>query len=346
MSKFNVAVVGCGKMSTAWIEYAIAHKEKIEIAALVDIAPENAKNIAEQYKLDCPVYTSLTQALKEAKPNLVFNITVPEAHFAVASEALRAGCDVFGEKPLMPTCEEAKEIIRISDETGKNYSVMQNRRYTNGIRSLRKFLETKKIGDVGFVCTDFSVAAHFGGFRDVMDNPLILDMSIHHFDAARYIMGADPVSVYCNEFNPKGSWYKGNAAAVIIYEMSDGSVFSYRGSWCSEGPHTSWEANWDIWASEGHVNLNGRDLPIYEEILPSSESQYGGMLHIHDIRKQDVEDTWKGNSAHPGCLDEMFGALEAGKRSETDCRDNIKSLMMALKAVESAQKGQKLYFDF
>lgn len=59
-----------------------------------------------------------------------------------------------------------------------------------------------------------STSAHFGGFRDKMPSPLILDMAIHHFDLARYMSGADPVAVYAKEFNPAGSWYKGDVSAT------------------------------------------------------------------------------------------------------------------------------------
>ena len=37
-----------------------------------------------------------------------------------------------------------------------------------------------------------------------MDSPLVLDMAIHTFDQARFITGANPISVYCHEFNPPG----------------------------------------------------------------------------------------------------------------------------------------------
>jgi predicted dehydrogenase len=92
-------------------------------------------------------------------------------------------------------------------------SVMQNHRYLKKIHT---------IGTVGSVHADFFLVPHFGGFRDLMDSPLILDMAIHTFDQARLITEANPVSVYCHEFNPPGSWYKGNASVICIFEMSDG----------------------------------------------------------------------------------------------------------------------------
>src|SRR5581483_10997567 len=139
-----------------------------------------------------------------------------------------------------------KEVLRVAQKTGNTYSVMQNRRYLKQIRAFRDLLASEAIGTVGSIHADFFLGPHFGGFRDAMESPLIVDMAIHTFDQARFITGADPASVYCHEFNPPGSWYEGNASAICIFEMSDGSVFSYRGSWCAEGLNTSWESDWRV----------------------------------------------------------------------------------------------------
>ena len=37
------------------------------------------------------------------------------------------------------------------------------------------------------------------------------------------ITGADPVSVYCKEWNPAGSWYDRDASAVAVFEMTGGT---------------------------------------------------------------------------------------------------------------------------
>jgi predicted dehydrogenase len=215
---------------------------------------------------------------------------------------------------------------------------MQNRRYDANIRALREIIQTGTIGSVGYVGADFFLGAHFGGFRDAMESPLILDMAIHTFDQARFITGADPVSVYCQEFNPPGSWYAGNASAICIYEMSDGTVFCYRGSWCAEGAPTSWEAAWRVTGASGTAVWDGVEAP-YAEIVASGD-QTGKF--IRDYTRVDPEANWPGRSGHAGCLDEMFAALQEGRRAETDCRDNIKSMAMVLGALDSAKLGQKV----
>ncbi len=59
---------------------------------------------------------------------------------------------------------------------------------------------------------------------------------------------------------------------------------------------------------------------------------------------------WIGNEGHVGCLDEMFMALIEGRKAETDCSDNIKSMAMVFGAIESAKTGKKIilhgYFDW
>jgi predicted dehydrogenase len=76
------------------------------------------------------------------------------------------------------------------------------------------------------VNADFYIGAHFGGFRDQMQHVLLLDMAIHSFDQARMVMQADPVSVYCREWNPKGSWYQHGASVVAVFEMTGGIVYT------------------------------------------------------------------------------------------------------------------------
>src|SRR5262249_47712860 len=187
--------------------------------------------------------TDLREAIARAKPDFVVDVTIPEAHHDVTLTALAAGLPVIGEKPMADTMERARAMVRASEQAHKIYMVSQTRRYNNNLAAMRALI-ADQVGDLGILNSDFYIGAHFGGFRDEMKSPLLLDMAIHTFDAARYLSGADPVAVYCEEFNPSWSWYQGDACATAIFEMSGGLRFTYRGSWCSEGRHTSWESEW------------------------------------------------------------------------------------------------------
>jgi predicted dehydrogenase len=229
-----IVVAGCGGMSNTWLDY-VQQRENAEIVGLVDVNLDAAESLAKQRGLNVPTYTQLSQALEKTNANLVFDITIPAAHKQIVTTALESGCHVFGEKPMAESLEDAKEVLEFSIRTEKKYTVMQNRRFNKQIRAFQRLVSSDVIGKLGSIHADFFLGPHFGGFRDLMKSPLIVDMAIHTFDQARFITGADAVSVYCQEFNPPGSWYDGNASAICIFEMSNGSVFTYRGSWCAEG---------------------------------------------------------------------------------------------------------------
>ena len=335
MKRFRILVVGCGGMSRAWLEYAVA-REDAEIVGLVDIKVENAEAKAKQFGLTVPCSSDLDAALTGTGANLVFDVTVPESHTAVTRKAFRAGCDVFGEKPLSSSIDEARETVREAARSGRTYSVMQHRRFLKGIRAYRDCVG--RLGDIGIVNADFYIGAHFGGFRDLMESPLVLDMAIHTFDQARFLCGADPVSAWCREFNPGWSWYKGAASAVCVFGMSDGSVFTYRGSWCAEGAPTSWEASWRIIGSLGTGVWDGSSPPFAELVQPSPANAF-----TRDVKRVEAPGDWQGREGHQGALDEMFRALLEGRKAETDCADNLKSLEMVFAAKESARTGKTMH---
>lgn len=336
-AEHRVVIAGCGAMANEWIGYAMKRQD-VEIVALVDIRRESAQALAEKYGLDSPIFTDLEQAIKVTGANLVFDVTVPSSHFHIASTALKLNCNVFSEKPLAETMEECNQIVSLAELTGRTHAVMQNRRYDPRIRSLRELIEVGTVGRTGYIGASFFLAPHFGGFREAMDSPLLLDMAIHTFDQARYISGADPVTVYCQEFNPPGSWYEGKAAAVCIFEMSDHSVFCYQGSWCAEGAPTSWEASWRIQGEKGAILWDGAGMP-YAEVIAGGDPT--GQF-IRDYMRIEGNAVAMEETFHHGCLQEMFQSLAEHRPAETDCRDNRYSMAMVLGALESAKCGRKL----
>ncbi|WP_108991132.1 Gfo/Idh/MocA family protein [Paenibacillus agaridevorans] len=334
---YKVVVAGCGGMANIWVKDALARKDT-QIVGLVDIRLESAQAMAERHGLSCGLYTDVAEALSETGANLVFDVTIPASHYAVCSTAMRHGANVLGEKPMSESMEEARELVALSDRTGRSYAIMQNRRYNAPMRSMRRYIQEGGVGRIGYVGADFFIGPHFGGFRDAMDSPLILDMAIHTFDQARYLTGSDPVSVFCHEYNPPGSWYTGNASAVCIFEMSDGTVFAYRGSWCAEGAPTSWDAVWRINGEDGTVVWDGHGDP-YAEIVVAKD-QTGKFMN--EFSRVTLSASSEGRSGHEGCFDEMFASLKEGRQAETDCRDNIKSMAMVYGAIDSARTGVKV----
>jgi predicted dehydrogenase len=323
----RVVLVGAGNMGRHWLD-VIAQTPEVRLVGLVDLAVDLAKGAAEQRGLDIVVGDSLDAVASESGAQAVIDVTVPPAHHAVNTEALFAGLPVLCEKPIAPTVAETLSLAAAEEVTGQLLMTSQSRRYYPALAELK--LALPALGQVGIVSTEFFKAPHFGGFRDEMAHPLLVDMAIHSFDVARYLLDADPVSVDCRTFNPEWSWYRGDAAATATFVFDDGTRFGYTGSWCSPGLETSWNGNWRISGALGSASWDGEGRPRVELVDESARQQ---------------SRTPQGRSEIAGALDEFVGALRTGVVPSGDVHSNVYSLAMVEAAVLSAENERTVQLD-
>ena len=333
----KVVLAGCGGMSGVWMK-TVNELPGVEMVGLVDINEEAAKKRKEEFAFQHAITdTDLACVLEKTKPDIVFDCTIPEAHVSVTLTALTHGCHVLGEKPLADSMDNARKMVEAAQKAGKLYAVIQNRRYLPSARRVQHFLRSGSIGQLTTVNCDFYIGAHFGGFRDHMRHVLLLDMAIHTFDAARFLTGADPLAVYCKEWNPIGSWYDRDASAIAIFELSNGIVYTYRGGWSAEGLNTSWECDWRFIGDKGSAKWDGGD-----NFQGQVVSETGGFFSKHqDLPLLNVDTTGKVDG-HAGLIREFVQCVRTGTTPETICTDNIKSLSMVFGAIKSVETGQRV----
>ncbi|KIV66238.1 Small Molecule Metabolism [Rhizobium sp. UR51a] len=328
-------------MAKGWLRAIQSSPEiagEIRIAGLVDLNEGTARALAEEFALTGAVIgTDLRAVLAETRADILFDIVIPQARFAVVEAGLAAGCHVLSEKPLAASMEEAATLVELAKKAGRIHAVVQNRRFVSGIRRLRRTLEEGVIGELTAIHCDFFLGPHFGGFREEMKNVLLLDMAIHTFDAARFVANEKPLSVFCVEKNPAGSWYAHGASANAIFEFSNDVVFTYRGSWCAEGERTSWEARWRLIGSKGMILWDGED-GFSASVAGNEQGLLRGFktVNVFDV----VSD--KDTRGHASVILSFLGSMRTGEMPETASFDNINSLAMVMGAIESARLGQRV----
>ena len=334
----RAVLCGCGAMARGWLQAVQTSPEikgQVEIVGLVDLDPVLAESLASEFGLSNAVIgSSLDEVLLQTKPDLLFDVVVPAARETVVATGLEHGCHVLSEKPLAVSMSQAKALNALAASKGRVHAVIQNRRFIPGIRRLRLAVEQGLIGELTALHCDFFLGPHFGGFREAMENVLLLDMAIHTFDAARFVSGKTPQTVYCLETNPKGSWYAHGASANAIFKLSDDCVFTYRGSWCAPGRPTSWESSWRLVGTEGMITWDGADA--FEATVAGQEPGLLPGFVTREVPAAPAEDRTHG---HASVIADFVRAVERGYAPETVATDNIKSLAMVLGAIESARTG-------
>ncbi|MDP9794036.1 putative dehydrogenase [Catenuloplanes nepalensis] len=315
----RVVVIGAGAMGRAWIR-TVADDPDVDLAGVADLNLDAATEAAGE---GVPAARDGVALAKETGADAVIDVTVPAAHHPITTEALFAGLPVLGEKPVAETVTQALSLVAAAEVTGELFMVSQSRRYNPHLWALRA--HARVFGRPGLLTTEFFKAPRFGGFRDAMEHPLLLDMAIHPFDTARFVLEAEPVSVYCEEHNPPWSWYAGDAAATATFEMTGGVRYVYTGSWCSPGLETSWNGAWRLSAEHGTAVWNGDDPPV-------------------SSRAGEVETADPGFEI-AGALRAFTHALRTGDVPMGEVHGNVMSLVMVEAAVQSASTGARVRVD-
>ena len=233
-------------------------------------------------------------------------------------------------------------MITAARDAGRIHAVIQNRRYLAPIRRIRRLIDSGTIGRPTSIHCDFFLAPHFGGFREEMDHVLLLDMAIHTFDAARAMTGLEGRKVYCREWNPSGSWYRQGSSAAAIFDMSDGVIFNYRGSWCADGARTSWEAAWRIVGERGSVVWDGHDAINAEVVADDARDGLFDRTNAVEVPPLDPADAVGG---HVAIMKQFVAAVGGGPAPETVSTDNLNSLAMVFGAIRSAETSQAVTIE-
>ncbi|MFG1683795.1 Gfo/Idh/MocA family protein [Nonomuraea sp. NPDC049269] len=315
----RVVIAGAGSMGRAWLA-TVADSPEVTLSGIADLDVALARASADDAGLpDLPVGTDAVALARQTGAQALINVTIPEAHHPVTTAALFAGLPVLGEKPVAENVSRALSMAAAAEVTGELFMVSQSRRWNPQLATLRGM--TERLGAIGTVSTAFFRSERFGGFRDLMAYPLLVDMAIHAFDSARFLLGAEPVTAYCQSYNPPWSWYAGDANATVVFEMEGGTRYVYNGSWCSPGDITSWNGTWRISGEKGTALWDGDHEPVLDAEVPAGEpagSPYSGIA---------------------GALQVFVRALRTGEPPSGEVHENVMSLAMVETAVRSATSG-------
>ncbi len=328
----NVVLVGLGAMGQAWLT-AIGECEQVHLVGLADLDEAAAERTAAALRRpDLQIGTDAVEVARRAGGQAVIDVTVPAAHHPVTMSALFAGLPVLGEKPVAASVAQALSLAAAAEVTGRLFMVSQSRRYNPQLWAFRSLLAAT--GRPGVLTTEFFKAPHFGGFRDEMAHPLLMDMAIHQLDSARFLLGEEPVSVYCQEYNPGWSWYAGDAGCTALFEMTDGARYLFTGSWCSPGLETSWNGSWRASGEHGSARWNGDDEP-------SVELAGGGAPGS----APPADRALPPGEGIAGALREFVGALRTGQTPMGEVHDNLMSLAMVEAAIASHRTDRRVSID-
>lgn len=326
MKKRRIVQVGVGSMGRTWA-LRLRESKHWEAVAYVDVSPESLRAAQEACAVPAErCYTDLAKALREVEADALLDVTPQQYRKEVCTAAFERGLDVLCEKPLADSLRNAKTLVKRAEKAGVTLMVAQNYRYQSPAQTAKRFIRGGQPGEIGYVSIRFCKGPHFGGYREEMAYPLVLDMSIHHFDLIRGILGVDVAAVQATSVDAPWNWNKGDATVMAQLELSNGAVANYFGTWVAQGAETTWNGDWRFEGSEGVL--------LWEDDALSFSNR-------PDRRRKVPPVKWP--LAHQACLLKEFAqALNEGRAPETSGRDNLNSLATTYAVVRSARERRRV----
>ncbi len=196
MPPIPIAVIGLGRMGRIYARLLARQIEDARLAAVVDVRLEAARTVGETYGV--PAYTEFEPVLSDPTIPAVIVATPTATHREVVTAAAQAGKAIFCEKPTALTLEETDAMLEAVDAAGVPFQIGFMRRFDAGYAAAKRQIDDGAIGrPVTFksigrdpFCPDLAYA------NPSVSGGLIVDMAIHDFDLARWLMGDEVTRVY------------------------------------------------------------------------------------------------------------------------------------------------------
>lgn len=144
----SVLIVGIGGYGKNYVDELLDREAQgdYQIVGMVDPYPEKSPRFAEIREREIPLFPSMERFYKEKTADYVCVSSPLQFHCQQTIMALRRGAAVLCEKPLAPTIQEGREMLKVQQNTGKPVGIGYQWSYSEAIQSLKKDIITGLFG--------------------------------------------------------------------------------------------------------------------------------------------------------------------------------------------------------
>ena len=327
----RVAVIGAGFMGSMHASI-FARLRGCELAAIVDPNTTLARTGADQ-RGGCAVYATHEELLAGERLDLISICTPDNLHLAPALAAAGKGVNLFIEKPIASTLDEAKAIVAACEEAGTKLGIGYLLRFDPRYAHAKELIASGRTGAPIHLYARRNSARTEGPKRYAGKLPLALHVTVHDVDLALWLLeGQRPVSVYAQQTDRLlGSMGTQDTIAALV-RFSDGTVVNF-------------ESAWSLPAGARHM-IDARLEYIGTDASFEIQCGDSGLYFADEHRSQEIDTQhWPivGGRVEGDLKRELEGVidwLDGGQAPVATGREAIASLELTLAMIRSAESGE------
>ena len=193
--KIGVGVIGTGRIGKLHIQHLSQNIPDAELIAICSLDTETAQTLTEQFNI--PQITSdYPTLLSNSQIDAVIVASSTDTHVEICQAVAEAGKHIFCEKPIALDLKQIDETLTIVEKAEVKFQVGFNRRFDTNFMRVREAVTSGEIGEPHILRITSRDPAPPPIEYVKLSGGIFLDMTIHDFDMARYLIDDEVVEVY------------------------------------------------------------------------------------------------------------------------------------------------------
>ncbi len=194
-SKIGVGVIGAGRIGRLHIEHLAQRIPEVDLIAICSLDFDNLEALDVQFNVP-KLAADYNILLEDPQIDAVLVASSTDTHVEISQAAAQAGKHVFCEKPISLDLEQIDETLAIVEKAGVKFQVGFNRRFDVSFARIREAVASGEIGEPHILRITSRDPSPPPIEYVKVSGGIFLDMTIHDFDMARYLIEDEVIEVY------------------------------------------------------------------------------------------------------------------------------------------------------
>jgi myo-inositol 2-dehydrogenase / D-chiro-inositol 1-dehydrogenase len=325
----NIGLIGAGKIGRVHATNLVNRIPNARLVAVSDVYLDAAKKFSADFGIP-NVFESHQPILDNPEIDAVAICTISETHAPLITEAAKAGKHIFCEKPIALDLAKVDAALETVKKHNVKLQVGFNRRFDANFKGVRDVVQSGGVGEPRILRITS---------RDPAPPPLeyvknsggiFLDMTIHDFDMARFLMGSEVVEVYAtgNVLVDKAIGEAGDIdTAIISLRFENGAMGCIDN--CRQAVY-GYDQRVEVFGSKGMVDAGNN---ITNRAVVSDASGVHGALPLYFYLERYMD-------AYAAELQAFVNAIQNDEATPVTGHDGRAPLAIGLAALKSLKENR------
>ncbi|MBP1993327.1 Gfo/Idh/MocA family protein [Paenibacillus eucommiae] len=334
LGKLRLGIIGCGSMSETHAKGFIELAGVLQVTAVVDIIPEQARHTAEALG-NIIASTDYREILPYV--DAVFIVLPHDLHYSVTMECLKAGKHVLVEKPMANSEAECLEMIREARERNLVLMVAYPNRYHPLIVRMKEIIDSKQYGELFQMSiwteqlTQYE-EGHWARSAARLGGGQFFSHGCHYVDLLLWFLGR-PVKGTHVGTNTGTPWMEMEGSSFATLTFESGVLGHHAGTWGARGSRLGY--SFHAHCEQGMLEVNYTDNKLY--FHQGMKEERAG-IHLSSPETEVLMELEQSEKITHYEISHFAECVLEGKKPLTDGPESLQGLRVIWRLYEAEEK--------